>query len=206
MQKVYLLLRNNVQTGPFTIDELLQQQLKPSDMLWIEGKSNAWAYISEMELHPFIDETKIQNNEALLQPSLPPVDEIEKKAEELRKKTLSFSSRYYYQPKNTRQTNQNNLSSLRTGNEINFIDHRKEKHNFQEAFITAIIIILIAGGIYKGKYFLHQQKDPENVVVTKIISGDEHTAKNKEEIKPIENSVIVNAGKQVSLPVAKKQK
>jgi len=46
MQKVYLLLRNNRQSGPFTIDELWQQQLRPDDMVWIEGKSTAWAYLN----------------------------------------------------------------------------------------------------------------------------------------------------------------
>ena len=54
MERVYLLLRNNQQTGPFTIDELLQQQLRPSDMIWMEGKSAAWTYLSELELIPFI--------------------------------------------------------------------------------------------------------------------------------------------------------
>lgn len=50
MQKIYLLLRNNNQLGPFTIEELLEQELLPSDLVWIEGKSLAWSYASELNL------------------------------------------------------------------------------------------------------------------------------------------------------------
>ena len=39
MNKVYLLLRKNLQTGPYTYEELLQQQLLPTDLIWVEGKS-----------------------------------------------------------------------------------------------------------------------------------------------------------------------
>jgi hypothetical protein len=50
MQKIYLLLRNNNQLGPFTIEELLEQEILPSDLVWIEGKSLAWSYASELNL------------------------------------------------------------------------------------------------------------------------------------------------------------
>lgn len=49
MQKVYLLLRNNAQTGPFDLHELLQFHLKPFDLIWIEGKSAGWYYPQEIE-------------------------------------------------------------------------------------------------------------------------------------------------------------
>lgn len=55
MQKVYLLLRNNRQTGPHTLEELLQQDLKPMDLVWVEGRSAGWSYPSEIEaLKPFV--------------------------------------------------------------------------------------------------------------------------------------------------------
>jgi len=53
MEKVYLLLRNNVQTGPFTLQQLQNQILKPTDLVWVEGKSMCWRYVSEIEeLYP----------------------------------------------------------------------------------------------------------------------------------------------------------
>lgn len=48
MDKVYLLLRKNQQTGPYTYEELLQQQLLPTDLIWVEGISTAWIYPPEL--------------------------------------------------------------------------------------------------------------------------------------------------------------
>src|ERR1700704_5220111 len=45
----YLLLRDNKQKGPFTIADLISLGLKPYDLVWIEGKSAAWRYPSEIE-------------------------------------------------------------------------------------------------------------------------------------------------------------
>jgi hypothetical protein len=45
----YLLLRSNRQVGPFTFDELVTNGLKPYDLVWVEGKSAAWRYPSEVE-------------------------------------------------------------------------------------------------------------------------------------------------------------
>ena len=42
MEKVYLLLRQNIQSGPFTLDELADLQLQPTDLIWIEGESQSW--------------------------------------------------------------------------------------------------------------------------------------------------------------------
>lgn len=56
MQKVYLLLRNNRQQGPYSLDELLQQKLQPLDLVWVEGKSAGWRYPGEInELKQRVD-------------------------------------------------------------------------------------------------------------------------------------------------------
>src|SRR6476661_6296156 len=53
--KCYLLLRNNVETGPFTITELAEQQLKTTDLVWIEGQSTLWKYPTELDaLKPLV--------------------------------------------------------------------------------------------------------------------------------------------------------
>jgi hypothetical protein len=44
----YLLLRSNKQSGPFSKEQLLQLGLKPYDLVWVEGKSAAWRYPSEV--------------------------------------------------------------------------------------------------------------------------------------------------------------
>lgn len=50
----YLLLRNNKETGPLTLQQLLELGLKPYDLVWVESKSAAWRYPSEIsELKKF---------------------------------------------------------------------------------------------------------------------------------------------------------
>jgi hypothetical protein len=45
----YLLLRDNKQLGPLTLDQLLEKGIKAYDLVWVEGKSAAWRYPSELE-------------------------------------------------------------------------------------------------------------------------------------------------------------
>lgn len=50
----YLLLRDNKQSGPYTVDEIIQMGIKAYDLVWLEGKSAAWRYPSEVEeLKPY---------------------------------------------------------------------------------------------------------------------------------------------------------
>lgn len=50
----YLLLRNNKESGPHSLDDLMELGLKPYDLVWVQGKSAAWRYPSEVdELRPF---------------------------------------------------------------------------------------------------------------------------------------------------------
>jgi hypothetical protein len=48
MNKCYLLLRNNKETGPLTITELLQLSLTDNDLVWVQGKSAGWRYPSDI--------------------------------------------------------------------------------------------------------------------------------------------------------------
>lgn len=56
MQKIYVLLRNDRQTGPYSLEEIIQFDLKPYDLIWIEGKSAGWYYPQEIAaLHPYLN-------------------------------------------------------------------------------------------------------------------------------------------------------
>jgi hypothetical protein len=44
----YLLLRNNKESGPFTMDEVKSMSLKTYDLIWVVGKSAAWRYPGEI--------------------------------------------------------------------------------------------------------------------------------------------------------------
>ena len=45
----YLLLRSNKQSGPYSLQQLVSLGLKPYDLVWLEGKSAAWRYPSELD-------------------------------------------------------------------------------------------------------------------------------------------------------------
>lgn len=75
MQKVYLLLRDNKQTGPYSFDEIVQLGLRPFDLIWVEGRSGGWSYPSEINaLKPYVPEvqTTVQPKSTESMPSTPP--------------------------------------------------------------------------------------------------------------------------------------
>jgi hypothetical protein len=45
----YLLLRDNKQSGPYTVPELIEKGIKAYDLVWLDGKSAAWRYPSEID-------------------------------------------------------------------------------------------------------------------------------------------------------------
>lgn len=66
--KCYLLLRKNAETGPFTLDELTAQALKPTDLIWMEGQSTAWKYPTEIEaLQAFVADEEPADESDFLQ-------------------------------------------------------------------------------------------------------------------------------------------
>lgn len=48
MPRIYLVVQDNVRTGPFTLEELLQQSLQANAMVWIIGQSEDW--LSPLEI------------------------------------------------------------------------------------------------------------------------------------------------------------
>lgn len=49
MANLYLLLRSNKQSGPYSVDELRKLPLQPYDLLWLEGKTGSWLHPGEIE-------------------------------------------------------------------------------------------------------------------------------------------------------------
>lgn len=57
----YRLLRNNKESGPFSLEEITAIGFKPYDLIWIDNKSAAWRYPYEVpELKPFTNFTEEQ--------------------------------------------------------------------------------------------------------------------------------------------------
>ena len=73
----YLLLRDNKQSGPYSLSEIQTKGFKKYDLVWVEGKSAAWRYPGEItELKPFAPIVEEQ-----------PFDRFFKKPSELNKET-----------------------------------------------------------------------------------------------------------------------
>src|SRR5437868_6031888 len=47
--KKYLLLRDNHESGPFSLEEISELGLSATDLIWIEGRSNSWEYPGDVE-------------------------------------------------------------------------------------------------------------------------------------------------------------
>lgn len=197
MEKVYLLLRNNLQSGPFTIGELLQQQLKPTDMIWIEGKSTAWTYLSELELIPFSAKVPPPPKTEEMKGR----DEIERKAEELRQKVLNTAPRHFPAIQIERETYASPYKLPEE--EIRFIDHRKERKTILgELAITCVVIGLFGIGIYKGREILSDRKTVENSIATKLETNDQHAAqKNYPAVVPLSSAGMDSSHQRDSLTV-----
>ena len=45
----FLLLRDNQQSGPYSFEQLKTLGVLPTDLVWVQGRSEGWAYASETE-------------------------------------------------------------------------------------------------------------------------------------------------------------
>lgn len=62
--KCYLLLRENVENGPFTLEEIMKKNLLPTDLVWVEGSSQSWRFPYEIHaLAPYVQSSGQKENE-----------------------------------------------------------------------------------------------------------------------------------------------
>jgi hypothetical protein len=115
-------------------------------------------------------------------------DEVEKKAEELRQKILSSAPKTYF-PQHAVQI-ENFASPYKfSEEEIQFVDHRKERKHRRnaaigESVLTCFVIGLFFIGIYKGKSFLQAGKQSPSSEATQLNSSDVHAAQKTKRVTP----------------------
>jgi hypothetical protein len=177
-------------------------------MIWVEGKSSAWTYLSELELIPFVKNLDSVDKEKMAR--IAAEDEIEKKAEELRQKVLASSPKTYF-PKHTVEIETYSSSYKMPEEEIQFIDHRKEKSRktnavLGEFLLTCFVIGLFMVGIYKGKSFLGARHDVQESVATQLNSNDQHAAQKNKAVSPVSSLAIDTAQHLDSLSVLQNAK
>lgn len=148
-------------------------------MIWIEGKSTAWTYLTELELIiPFHPKEEEEEKPPVGRPA---PDEIEKKAEELRQKILAASPKTYF-PGHKAEIETYASPYQMAENEIQFVDHRKENKArknaaLAELLLTCFVLGLFLLGIYKGQSFLGMKNRVPVSVATQLNSNTEHAAR-----------------------------
>lgn len=172
MNKVYLLLRENRESGPYTIDELIQQQLKPSDLIWEEGKSVAWCYpyeLDELKAHvpykpklqvvpppnPSMGPVRQENQQREQIFSAPSVaasyrpDEIESKADQIRNNIISHAQQSRVPYMSTGRTEPSSGAVWTHQEGFEFVHHTRKKYvSLSQLIATGLITILLASAWY----------------------------------------------------------
>ena len=164
-------------------------------MIWVEGKSAAWTYLTELELTPFIHHEEAARQNVPLKNE----DEIERKAEELRQRVLASTPKTYF-PKYTTEIETYASPYNRSEDDIQFVDHRKERivkrsALFGEFFLTCVVIGLFVLGIYKGKSFLGVKDKVQPSVATQLDSGDQHAAQKPKPVTQPVMTIATDTGK-----------
>lgn len=201
MEKVYLLLRNNLQSGPYTIDELRQQKLRPDDLIWKEGQSTAWCYPSELdELHAgtqAVARVQVVPVPAMVVPrpvAAPrkpiPADDIEAQAEALRKRALSYSPGKPWQHYKTGVAKEDTGTTVYRPEEdqIEVVIHRRERSFVPAQLVAAAMLTALAVLVWNQRGSLIPLRTAVESVAAKAATF-ENIAPPKEQ--PIETTAAV---------------
>jgi hypothetical protein len=136
----YLLLRDNKQSGPYNLDELTAKGLKAYDLIWIEGKSAAWRYPSEIqELKPFAPVVEEQ-----------PYDRFYKRQNTTVKKqqeTVGASSASNNIPGTTKSQVESNAQNQATIN--NTTEPSQPKKSSSTSLPNRRVVVIMPGGMNK---------------------------------------------------------
>jgi hypothetical protein len=162
MQKNYYLLRNNLESGPYTIDELLLQQLQPTDLVWVEGRMNAWCHPSELEelttTYSINKNAKQKKSSRPIPRITPPArpavktkEDIESRAEEIRKNIL-MQSEQIQKNREIKVENEQTPTSFKLDEDaIEVVFHRKNRVLPGAHFSAAAVMVLIISAVWFGK-------------------------------------------------------
>ena len=180
MQKIYVLLRNDRQTGPYSLEEIIQFDLKPYDLIWIEGKSAGWYYPQEITaLHPYLAflpqkpkpaalQTTAARNVFVTMPSTATPEEPQ---------TVSLPETPAYPPKEMFVQPAPGSKNLEEEVQSFFTQPAKEatpaatttalpkqKKSSSISVGGGIAAVLIVGGVFAASWIMNRHSNEENVV------------------------------------------
>jgi hypothetical protein len=180
METRYLLLRNNKQTGPYTIDELIEQQLKPTDLIWTEGQSRSWMHPYEMDEFTPTFSKSVKPKTVVVPKKEKPF--VSKPADCVYKETISKNVQQESNLVNTEKTESPKKVQQPVEEEpIRFVFHkRKRTVNYGQVAGTLAAFMLLFIGWQKGWLPINNNRTTTEVVP--LISSDSHKAKAKTKI------------------------
>lgn len=205
MNKVYLLLRNNNILGPFSIDELLQQHLRSTDLIWMEGKSVAWCFPSQIkelnnDFQRILSSVDQEESKGEISPQqvlhLPGLS-FEERAEAIRKKALSYSEPLPVVKKQV--IPEEKFSSPYYGNEkepMNVTYHGSKKYvTLTQLIASGALTALVAWAWYSGWSPVNPKIASEQtaVVPVNMVSAQENTAKQTTPADTINGTIILDS-------------
>ena len=217
MQKIYRILRNNKELGPFELDELVHLPVQPTDLVWQDGKSAAWLYPSEIDTlktySAFAPDpaSSVKASAPVIpmiqQPvsELEPVDEemltsekLEKKAEEIFQRVQAYSAE--------NKEPQAEIKYARSLEDLKYeyadwLHKKKTKKRFVISLQLKLIALSIFIMVITGVLLLGNKEEPariENIsTVSKPSETDNTAQKPKKNLQP--------AGAALPVPATQKE-
>lgn len=181
METHYLLLRNNKQSGPYSIDELIGQQLKPTDLIWTEGKSQAWLHPYEMDEFTPTFTKSVASTTPITNQSTTHTSTTDR----VNFDTPQYSTSDPASSLKTQTVSSSNYSKKQEYIEeepIRFVFHKKKPSvNYGYVFGTMVALALLFMGWQRGWLPVNHTSSSESVIVP-LISSESHTAKASQHI------------------------
>ena len=115
-------------------------------------------------------------------------DEIERKAEELRKRALNFSPQYSPNKKPELTISEKHPIKLPLSEEeaLDFVDHRNEKKMPAVEVLTGVLVTaFVVACVIGGRTFFLQNSKTQSKIAARAVSIDEHTAKKQPATVPL---------------------
>jgi hypothetical protein len=198
----YLLLRNNKESGPFTIDEIKEMPLKAYDLLWIVGKSAAWRYPWEIpEIKPFAPPVPEQTENSYRKIKSESLNVISKETTP-QKLTSSLKSVYVNLPSEKKQVivqrerfiieqdRSEEKSTALNNSDLYSTKHSRPARISGKILWACTIILLFGAGLMtgfvlsdRGKFFSKDEIHPQNGHLQHpVVLSNEKEISNKKEI------------------------
>ncbi len=188
MQSRYYLLRNNKETGPYAIDELLLQQLTSTDLVWVEGEGNIWCHpyeLEELTTTYSINRSKLKKEQQPVKPAPPPAvrnssnngyalpkKDLEQRAEEIRRSVLEQAAEKKQSHSVSWQTEAAATPYYLKDERFNVVYHKKQFKFPVATLSAAAVMILFILGAWFGKDIWMQNQASMNAIERPLVSGE----------------------------------